>query len=62
MTLTQHLKSRYLDDAAQLASGTVPAGARRLAWFSLACWTLTLIAGRLTGYPEIIARVFGYKI
>ncbi len=53
------LKARFLDDTAALAGGTVPAGARRLAWWSLTTWSLALVFGRLTGYPEIIASWFG---
>lgn len=53
------LKFRYLDDTATMSRGVVPPGARQLAWVSLVCWSLALIAGRLTGYPEIVARLLG---
>ena len=62
MTLALGLKARYLDDTAATASGVVPPAIRRLAWVSLTCWTFALIVGRLTGYPEIVARIFGYRI
>ena len=61
MAIALRLKARYLDDTAGLAAGVVPSGARRLAWFSLGVWYLALIAGRLTGYPEIIAHWFGIQ-
>jgi hypothetical protein len=61
MVIALRLKARYLDDAALLASGAVPAGARRLAWLSLAVWSLALVMGRLTGYPEIISSWFGIQ-
>lgn len=59
MAIALILKARYLDDTAALGSGAVPAAARRLAWLSLCTWYLALVAGRLTGYPEIIAHWFG---
>ena len=36
-----------------------PDSGRRLAYFSLACWYLALIVGRLTGYPELVNRMLG---
>lgn len=62
MTIALRLKARYLDDTTALAGGTVPPGARRLAWLSLGVWSLALIMGRLTGYPEIIASWFGDRL
>lgn len=62
MAVALVLKSRYLDDTAALAGNAVPAGARQLAWLSLLAWYLTLIAGRLTGYPEIFGSLFGGQI
>ena len=59
MTLSLSLKSKYLNDTAALASGVVPAGARRMAWWLIGVWFFTLIAGRMTGYPELIQRWFG---
>ena len=39
----------------QLANGgAAPPSARNLAFASLACWGLALIAGRLTAYPYLI--------
>lgn len=59
MILSLQLKARYLNDDAALASGVVPAGARRMAWWLLGVWFFALIAGRMTGYPELIFRWFG---
>jgi hypothetical protein len=61
MVIALSLKARYLNDTAALANGVVPARARQLAWLSLFTWYLALIAGRLTGYPEIIAHWFGIQ-
>ena len=46
----------------KLASGDVapPQSARKLAYASLACWGLALIAGRLTAYPYLIEYYFGF--
>jgi hypothetical protein len=62
MLIALRLKARYLDDPEAMAGGTVPAGARRLAWLSLASWSLALVAGRLTGYPELVASWFGGQV
>jgi uncharacterized membrane protein len=44
----------------RLASGDAPpAEARKLAYASLACWGIALIAGRLTAYPYLIEYYFG---
>jgi hypothetical protein len=44
----------------RLASGNAtPPEARRLAYASLACWGIALIAGRLTAYPYLIEYYFG---
>jgi len=60
MVLSLRLKSLYLNDTAALASGAVPAGARRMAWWLLGVWFFALVAGRLTGYPELVFRWFGF--
>ena len=39
--------------------GPPPSSARNLAYASLACWGLALIAGRLTAYPYLIEYYFG---
>lgn len=45
----------------RLASGDAPtAEARKLAYASLACWGIALIAGRLTAYPYLIEYYFGF--
>jgi hypothetical protein len=41
-------------------SGSVPPAARSLAYASLVCWGLALIAGRLTAYPYLIEYYFGF--
>lgn len=44
----------------QLANGgAVPASAGKLAYASLACWGLAIVAGRLTAYPYLIEYYFG---
>lgn len=58
MTIAVRLKSRFLN-LPSLATGAVPDGARKLAWISLVVWYLALIVGRLTGYPELIAKWLG---
>jgi hypothetical protein len=60
MILTLRLKAVYLNDTAALASGVVPAGARRMAGWVLGVWLFALIVGRLTGYPELVFRWFGF--
>jgi hypothetical protein len=59
MVIALTIKARFLNDTAALANGVVPAGARQLAYLSLFTWYLALIAGRLTGYPEILAHWLG---
>ncbi|MBK6674223.1 MAG: hypothetical protein IPM70_17520 [Proteobacteria bacterium] len=59
MILSLRLKSKFLDDPTATAGGAVPAGARSMAKWSLAVWFFALIAGRMTGYPELITRWFG---
>lgn len=59
MILSLTLKSRYLNDTATMATGTVPPGARRMAWWLLGVWLFALATGRMTGYPELIFRWFG---
>jgi len=39
--------------------GNVSPETRTLAFASLACWGVALIAGRLTAYPYLIAYYFG---
>lgn len=38
----------------------VPPSGHRLAYFSLACWYLALVIGRLTGYPQLVERYLGF--
>ena len=40
--------------------GALPPETRRLAYASLACWGIALIAGRLTAYPYLIEYYFGF--
>lgn len=42
------------------STGQPPESARNLAVASLACWTLAIIAGRLTAYPYLIEYYFGF--
>lgn len=58
MTIALRLKARFLNSPT-LASGAVPDAARTMAKLSLVVWTVALIVGRLTGYPELIASWFG---
>jgi hypothetical protein len=39
--------------------GAVPPSAGKLAYASLACWGVAIIAGRLTAYPYLIEYYFG---
>lgn len=59
MALNQVIRSKVLSDPQALAANILPASARLLAIISLICWSLTLISGRLTGYPELVAGLFG---
>jgi len=58
MVLSLRLKSSILESPA-MSSGAVPEGARKFAWAMLVVWTIALIVGRLTGYPELISSWFG---
>jgi hypothetical protein len=42
------------------SGGDPPAAARKLAIASLVCWTLAIIAGRLTAYPYLVEYYFGF--
>jgi hypothetical protein len=44
---------------AALDDGVLPARARTLAIASLACWTLAIISGRLTAYPNFVETWLG---
>jgi hypothetical protein len=59
MALGQVIRKKVLEDEVAIATNVLPAFAGSLAVVSLICWTLTLISGRLTGYPELIAAMFG---
>jgi hypothetical protein len=52
------IKHRYLDTP-EAASGAVGQGARRIAVLSLSCWLCALVAGRMIGYPHLLAALFG---
>jgi hypothetical protein len=52
------LRNKVFTD--ELANGgALPSSARNLAYASLGCWGLALIAGRLTAYPYLIEHYFG---
>ena len=57
--LVMRLLRRNVFNDKLASGGTVPAEASRLAYASLACWGIALIAGRLTAYPYLIAYYFG---
>jgi len=59
MIIGQQLRSRYFRDVASVSAGVVTPVGRRLAIASLATWGLALIAGRLTGYPDLVKGWFG---
>ena len=59
MALGQVIRKKVLEDEDAIATNVLPAFAGSLAVVSLICWALTLISGRLTGYPELIAAMFG---
>jgi hypothetical protein len=40
------------------AAGTVSPAGRRMAYLSLLCWFVALLAGRMTGYPTLITTLF----
>jgi len=55
MTIAVLLKRRYFSDTASVQAGVVTRTGRNLAIWSLVCWYLALIVGRLTGYPDLVA-------
>jgi len=59
MVLGQIIRKQVLENERALTTNVLPASARSLAILSLCCWALTLISGRLTGYPELVTAVFG---
>jgi hypothetical protein len=59
MSLGQVIRKKVLEDKAALATNVLPASARSLAVVSLICWAVTLISGRLTGYPELVSGMLG---
>lgn len=59
MVVAVTIKKRCLEDEVALSSGVVSPLARKLAVVSLVCWSVALIVGRLTGYPELVTAWFG---
>ena len=57
--LVMRLLRRNVFNERLAMGGTLPAETRTLAYTSLACWGVALIAGRLTAYPYLIAYYFG---
>lgn len=60
MVIVQLLQSRYFNDTRSVEAGIVTPVARRLAWASLVSWSLALIIGRLTGYPDLVDAWFHF--
>lgn len=59
LALSVYVKRTYLDDPKAMAGEVAPAALRPLAWAVLAGWSLALVAGRLTGYPDMFNAWFG---
>lgn len=59
MILLLIIRKRVFGDTDSIERGAVPAGSRQLAYAMLVCWYFALIAGRLTGYPGLVAEYFG---
>jgi|SRR5690606_14910794 len=59
VVLLRVLRNTVFSDAA-LAEGGVSVLGRRLAIASLCCWTIAVIAGRLTSYPWLVNTYFGF--
>jgi hypothetical protein len=57
--LVMRLLRHNVFNAQLAAGGALPAEARTLAFASLACWAVALVAGRLTAYPYLIEYYFG---
>jgi hypothetical protein len=55
VVLLMRLKQRVFGAPESLGGGTVPHGGKVLASASLVFWAATLIAGRLTAYPLLLA-------
>jgi len=56
MVVAELLKRLYFSDQASLSAGVVTRVGHNLAITSLVCWYLALIFGRLTAYPDMVAR------
>jgi len=57
--LVMRLLRRNVFNERLASGGAAPSGTRTLAFASLACWGVALIAGRLTAYPYLIEYYFG---
>ena len=55
MIVAELLKRLYFADVASVQAGIVTRTGRNLAIWSLVCWYLALVVGRLTGYPDLVA-------
>jgi len=59
MIITWRIDREILTGPEANVPRAVPQLGRRLAYYSLACWYLALIIGRLTGYPQLVERYLG---
>lgn len=57
--LVMRLLRRTVFNDRLAGTAEAPPSARNLAVASLACWTLAIVAGRLTAYPYLIEYYFG---
>jgi hypothetical protein len=53
-------KTRVFDSPAVVNGTGVPAEAKRFAIASIAFWSLAIVAGRLTEYPNFVAKWVGF--
>jgi len=52
------LRVKVFNRDAALA-GALPPGAKAYAWFSIFCWTVAIVSGRLTAYPNFVNSLLG---
>jgi hypothetical protein len=53
------MRTRVFGDTSAMATNTVTASGRTLAWISLVAWVCAIITGRLTEYPDLVSGLFG---
>jgi hypothetical protein len=60
MTVVWLLQKWYFSNQSTVDADRITPTARRLAVASLTFWSLALMVGRLTGYPDMVKSYFGF--